>query len=53
MEGKGITINDLLFTFNVKKTPLKPNSSKQYLIYYLSASKKYFMFFGKLAIDKD
>ena len=52
VEGKGITVNDLLFTFNVKKTPSKPNSPKQHLTYYLSASKKYFMFSGKLAVDK-
>ena len=31
IEGKGITVNDLLFTFNVKKIPSKPNSPKQYL----------------------
>ena len=53
VEGKGITVNDLLFIFNVKKTPSKLNSPKQHLTYYLSASKKYFMFFGKLAVDKD
>ena len=53
VEGKGITVNDLLFTFNVKKTPSKANSPKQHLTYYLFASKKYFMFFGKLAVDKD
>ena len=52
-EGKGITVNDLLFTYNVKKTPSKPNSPKQYLTYYLSASKKHFMFTGKLVVDKD
>ena len=52
-EGKGIIVNDLLFTYNVKKTPSKPNSPKQYLTSYLSASKKHFMFTGKLAVDKD
>ena len=25
IEGKGVIVNDLFFTFNVKKTPLKPN----------------------------
>ena len=53
VEGKGITVNDLLFTYNVKKTPSKPNSPKQYLTYYLLASKKHFMFISKLAVDKD
>ena len=53
VEGKGITVNDLIFTFNIKKTPSKPNSPKQYLTYYISASKKHFMFYGKLAVDKD
>ena len=53
LKEKGITVNDLLFTFNVKKTPLKPNSHKQYLTYYLLASKRHFMFSGKLAVDKD
>ena len=52
-EGKGITINDLIFTFNIKKTPSKPNSPKEYLTYHLSASKKNFMFSRKVAVDKD
>ena len=53
VEGKNITVNDLLFTFSVKKTPSKPSNPRQYLTYYLSASKNYFMFFGKLVVDKD
>ena len=53
VEGKGIIVNDLLFTFNIKKTLSKPNSPKQYLTYYLSASKKHFMCSGKLVVDKD
>ena len=53
VEGKGLTVRDLIFTFNVRKTPSKLDNPKQHLTYYLSASKKYFMFFGKLAIDKD
>ena len=52
-EGKGMTVNDLFSTYNVKKTPSKPNSPKQYLTYYLSASKKHFMFIDKLVVDKD
>ena len=53
VEGKNIMVNDLLFTFNVKKTPSKPGTPRQHLTYYLSASKFFFMFSGKLAIDKD
>ena len=53
VEGKNIKINDLLFTFNVKKTPSKPGNPRQYLTYYLSGSKNYFMFSRKLVVNKD
>ena len=54
VEGKNITVEDLLFVFNVKKTPTKPGNPRGHSnTYYLSASKNYYMFSGSASVDKD
>ena len=54
VEKKNITVEDLLFVFNVKRTPTKPGAPKgQFGTYYLSASKNYYIFSGSAAMDKD
>ena len=54
VEKKNITVEDLLFVFNVKRTPTKPSAPRGQLgTYYLSASKNYYIFSGSATVDKD
>ena len=54
IERKNITVKDLLFIFNVKRTPTKLGTSKgQLSTFYLFASKNYYMFSRSAAVDKD
>ena len=54
LREKNITVEDLLFVFNVKRTPTKPGNPRgQLSTYYLSASKNYYMFSGSVVLDKD
>ena len=54
VEGKNITFEDLLFIFNVKRTPSKPGTPKvQLSTFYLSASKIFYIFSGSAVVDKD
>ena len=54
VEGKNIAVEDLIFAFNVKRTPSKPDAPKgQMSTFYLSASKNYYIFAGSAIADKD
>ena len=54
LKEKKITVEDLLFTFNVKRTPSKSGAPNgQMNTYYLSASKNYYIFARSVAVDKD
>ena len=54
VEGKNITVEDLIFVFNVKRTPTKPGTPRgQLSTFYLSTSKNDYMFSGSTAVDKD
>ena len=54
VEKNNITIEDLLFAFNVKRTPSKPGAPRGQLgTYYLSASKNFYIFSGNATVDKD
>ena len=53
VEKKNITVEDFLFAYKAVKTPTNPKAPpKQFVAYYLSA-RKYYVYFRKLAIDKD
>ena len=54
VEKKNITVEDLLFAFNVKRTPSKPGAPKsQMSTYILSGSKNYYIFARRAAVAKD
>ena len=54
VEKKDITVEDLLFAFNIKRTPSKPGAPRgQFGTYYISASKKFYIFSGSTVVDKD
>ena len=54
VEGKDITVEDLIYVFKVKRTPTKSGLPKSSMgTYYLSASKNYFMFSTSTIVDKD
>lgn len=58
VEGKGITLADLFFAFNINKTPTQPSTPpNEYCTNFLTASnpssQKYFIFLGKQVVDKD
>ena len=54
VERKNITVEYLLFIFNVKRTPTKLGTPKgQLSTFYLSTSKNYYMFSGSATVDKD
>ena len=53
VEKKNIMVEDFLFAYKAMKTPTNPKAPpKQFVTYYLSA-RKYYMYFGKLVVDKD
>ena len=54
VEGKDISVEDLLYVFKVKRTPTKSGLPKSPMgTFYLSASKNYFMFSASTTVDKD
>ena len=54
VEKKDITLEDLLFTFRIKRTPMKPGALKnQFGTYYPSASKNFYIFSGSTVVNKD
>ena len=54
VEKKNISVEDLLFAFNVERTPSKSGTPKgQLSTFYLSASKNFYIFSGSAAVDKD
>ena len=54
VEEKNITVEDLIFVFNFKRTPSKPGAPRgQMSTFYLSTSKNYYIFVGSTAVDKD
>ena len=54
IEGKYISVEDLLYIFKVKRTHTKPGLPKSQMgTFYLSASKNYFMFSASTTVDKD
>ena len=54
VEGKDISVEDLLYIFKVKRTQSKPGLPKNQMgTFYLSASKNYFMFSASTTVDKD
>ena len=53
IEKKNITVEDFFFAYKAVKTPTNPKAPpKQFVTYYLSA-RKYYVYSGKLAVDKD
>ena len=54
VEKKGITVEDLLFAFKIKRTPTKSSAPKsQFGTYYLLASKNFYIFSGSAVVDND
>ena len=54
VEGKDISVEDLLYVFKVKRTPTKSSLPKSPIgTFYLSTSKNYFMFSASTTMDKD
>ena len=54
VEGKDISVEDILYVFKVKRTPSKPGLPKNQMgTFYLSTSKNYFMFSASTTVDKD
>ena len=53
VEKKNITVEDFLFAYKAMKTPTSPKAPpKQFITFYLSA-RKYYVYSGKLAVNKD
>ena len=53
VEKKNIMVEDFLFSYKAVKTPTSPKAPpKQFMTFYLSA-RKYYVYSGKLFVDKD
>ena len=53
VKKQNIMVEDFLFAYKAVKTPTNPKAPpKQFVTYYLSI-RKYYMYSGKLSVDKD